>query len=175
VEHGAHPGHGRRLNKSLDWVAEALAILGSLLLLGATLVWVADIAGRRSIGYSVTGLNDITQLLVMGFVALALPVTFLREQNVTVEFLADLLPRRLLAWLRALIAILTAVFVASLAWYAWLQAAREFGAGARSSTLAIHMSWFWAPVLLGVSLSALLCAVLAWRYSHRAAAANAHA
>jgi TRAP-type C4-dicarboxylate transport system permease small subunit len=138
-------------------------------------VWVLDIVGRQSVGYSVTGLNDITQLLVMSFVALALPVTFLREQNVTVEFLADLLPPRILAWLRALIAVLATVFVAALAWYAWRQAGREFGEGARSSTLAIHMSWYWAPVLLGVSLSALLSAVLALRYLRRAAAPQAHA
>lgn len=134
-----------------------------------------DIAGRQSVGYSVTGLQDITQLLVMGFVALALPVTFLREQNVTVEFVADLLPVRVLAWLHALIALVSTVFVAALAWYAWLQAAREFGEGSRSSTLAIPMSWYWAPVLLGISLSALACAVLALRYLRRARTPPPHA
>jgi TRAP-type C4-dicarboxylate transport system permease small subunit len=138
-------------------------------------VWVVDIAGRQSVGYSVVGLNDITQLLVMSFVALALPVTFLREQNVTVEFLADRLPPRLQAWLHALIAGVSTVFVAALAGYAWRQAAREFGEGARSSTLAIHMGWFWAPVLLGITLSALMCAVLFLRCARRAWTPPAHA
>lgn len=152
----------------MDRVAEALAVLGNLLLLNATLVWVVDIVGRQTVGYSVIGLNDITQLLVMGFVALALPVTFLREENVTVEFIADLLPRPALAWLRALIAVVAMLFVASLAWFAWVQAAREFAERARSATLAIPMAYYWAPVLLGISLSALLCALLALRYARSA-------
>lgn len=148
----------------MDRVAEALAVLGNLLLLIATLVWVADIVGRQTVGYSVIGLNDLTQLLVMGFVALALPITFLREQNVTVEFITDLLPRAALSWLRALIAALAVVFVASLAWFAWVQAANDLAERARSATLAIPMAYYWAPVLLGISLSALLCALLAFRY-----------
>lgn len=130
--------------------------------------------GRQTIGYSVTGLNDITQLLVMGFVALALPITFLREENVTVEFLADMLPPRPLAWLRALIAVVSTVFVAALAWFAWVQAAREFGESARSPTLAMPMTCYWAPVLLGISLSALLCAVLVLRYARTAWSVHSH-
>ena len=145
-------------------MAEALAALGNGLLLLATLVWVVDIVGRQTVGYSVIGLNDITQLLVMGFVSLALPITFLREQNVTVEFIADLLPRRVLSWLRALIALVSTVFVAALAWYAWMQAARQLAESASSSTLAIPMILYWAPVLAGIGLSALLSAVLALRY-----------
>lgn len=131
-----------------------------------------DIVGRQTVGYTVIGLNDITQLLVMGFVSLSLPITFLREQNVKVEFIADLLPRRALAWLRATIALLSTAFVASLAWFAWVQAARQFAEGTGSSTLAIPMAYYWGPVLAGISLSALFCAVLALRYI--AAACSSH-
>ena len=91
-----------------------------------------------TVGYTVIGLNDITQLLVMGFVSLSLPITFLREQNVKVEFIAGLLPRRALAWLHPVIALLSTAFVAGLAWFAWVQAARQFAEGTGSSTLCIR-------------------------------------
>ncbi len=158
--------------RRLDALAEALAALGNGLLLLATLVWVVDIVGRQTVGYSVTGLNDITQLLVMGFISLALPITFLREQNVTVEFIADRLPRRVFAWLRALIALVSTVFVAALAWFAWVQARSQLAESAGSATLDIPMAWYWAPVLAGITLSALLCAVLALRYLAHATSAS---
>jgi TRAP-type C4-dicarboxylate transport system permease small subunit len=130
-------------------------------LLAATLVWVADIVGRQTIGFSVIGLNDITQLLVMSFVALALPITFLREQNVMVDLFVDALPPWLRKWLTAIMALATAIFVGALAWYAWQQALRELAERATSSTLAIPMICYWLPVLAGSSVATLLALVVA--------------
>jgi TRAP-type C4-dicarboxylate transport system permease small subunit len=132
-----------------------------VLLLAATLVWVADIVGRQTIGFSVIGLNDITQLLVMGFVSLALPITFLREQNVMVDLFVDALPPGLRKWLTAIMALVTALFVGALAWYAWQQALRDLAERATSSTLAIPMICYWLPVLAGSSFATLLAVVVA--------------
>ena len=140
-----------------------LAGLGSVLLLGATVVWVVDIVGRQTIGYSVVGLNDLTQLLVMAFVSLALPITFLREQNVTVDLFVDALPPWLRRWLSALMALASAVFVAALAWYAWRQSLRELAEKATSSTLAIPMFYYWVPVLAGSTIAVALAFVVAAR------------
>lgn len=140
-----------------------LGALGSVLLLGATIVWVADIVGRQTVGYSVLGLNDITQLLVMGFISLALPLTFLREQNVTVDLFVDALPRALRHWLTALMALSTTVFVGALAWYAWRQGLRELAEKSTSSTLAIPMIFYWVPVLAGSTIATLLAMVVAVR------------
>jgi TRAP-type C4-dicarboxylate transport system permease small subunit len=141
----------------------------------ATCVWIVDIAGRQTIGYSVTGLNDITQLLVMGFISLALPITFLREGNITVHFVADLLPPRLRALLQAVIAVVSMAFVASLAWFAWEQAASQVAESARSPTLAIPMLYYWLPLLAGITLAALVCLVLAARYATAAVSGNENA
>ena len=158
----------------LDAAAEGIAMLGSGMLVLATCVWIVDIVGRQTVGYSVTGLNDITQLLVMAFVSLALPITFLREGNVTVEFLTDLLPQRARALLQALIALVSTAFVGSLAYFAWAQAASELEEKARSLTLAIPMIYYWIPVLAGISLAALACAVMAARHALAASSARTH-
>ena len=146
-------------------MAEALSALGSALLLLATLVWIVDIVGRQTIGYSVIGLNDITQLFVMAFISLALPITFLREGNITVEFVVDRIPLRARLLMRALVAVLTALFIGALAYFSWRQAFAQFSEAARSATLAIPMVYYWLPLLAGISLAALFCVVLALRDS----------
>ena len=126
-----------------------------------------DIVGRQTVGYSVIGLNDLTQLLVMTFIALALPITFLREENVSVDLFVDALPASLRAVLTAVMAVATTVFVAALAWYAWRQALRELAEHATSSTLAIPMVLYWAPVLAGSTLATVLAAIVALRRLQR--------
>jgi TRAP-type C4-dicarboxylate transport system permease small subunit len=169
---GHRPG-GRLKRDRLDQLAEVLAGLGSVLLLAATLVWVVDIVGRQTVGFSVIGLNDITQLLVMSFVSLALPVTFLREQNVTVDLFVDALPAWLRKWLTAIMALATSAFAGALAWFAWQQALREFAERATSSTLAIPMIWYWVPVLAGSTIATLLALVVAARCCTRTASHDA--
>jgi TRAP-type C4-dicarboxylate transport system permease small subunit len=173
VEHDFHAGPdpgeghgtgGRLKSDRLDRFAEVLAGLGSVLLLAATLVWVVDIVGRQTVGYSVIGLNDLTQLLVMSFISLALPITFLREQNVMVDLFVDALPRALRKGLTAIMALASAVFVGALAWYAWQQGLREFAEKATSSTLAIPMIWYWVPVLAGSTIATLLALVVVVRH-----------
>lgn len=144
-----------------------------MLLLIATVVWVADIVGRQTVGISVIGLNDITQLLVMSFISLALPITFLREENVTVDLFVDALPSALRQALSAIMALASMVFVCALAGYAWQQALRQLAEHATSSTLAIPMVFYWAPVLAGSTLAALLAAVVVLRRLRPAPAPHA--
>ena len=115
----------------------------------------------QAVGYSILGLNDITQLLVMGFIAFALPVTFLRDANISIDFVAGAMSRPMRQTLLALVGILNTAFVAALAWFAWVQAVAELHTP--SPTLAIPMMYYWVPLLVGISLSALACALLAVR------------
>jgi TRAP-type C4-dicarboxylate transport system permease small subunit len=81
---GSVPGF---LPRMADRVARWLAYAGMALLCGAMLVQIADIATRRTLGFSILGTIDLTQLGVMGCVFLAMPLAFLRGTHVGVEFL----------------------------------------------------------------------------------------
>ena len=153
-----------RLFRVLDRVGEGLVIAGMICLTGTVLVSMADIAGRKTIGFSVLGIDDIVSLTVMACVSLAMPLTYLREGHVAVEFVTDRLPPRLLAAVKAVSALLVTGFVALLAWYAFKQAMQQIAQGDKSNTLAIPIVAFWAPLLIGMAISTLCALALTLRW-----------
>ena len=138
-----------------------LAYLGMLLLCGAMLVVIADIAARKSIGFSILGTIDLTQLGVMGCVFLSMPLAFLRGTHVGVEFVTDRLPAPLLRALKCVVGLLGAAFMLALAWYGLGQARIQLAQGDVSVTLGIPMILYWVPLLVGCLGSAAAGAIAA--------------
>ena len=123
-----------------------------------------DIVGRKTIGFTILGINDIAQLLVMACICLAMPFAFIREGHVGVEFVTDRLPPRALAALKLAIALLSCGFVAVLVRFAYAQAGMQMGKGDTSMTLGIPIVWYWAPLLIGFTVSVFACLVHALRH-----------
>jgi TRAP-type C4-dicarboxylate transport system permease small subunit len=128
---------------------------------------ITDIVGRTTIGFTILGIVDITQLLVMSCICLALPLAFVREGHVGVEFVTDRLPPRALVALQVLVSVVSFLFVALLGRYALAQATQQLDRGDTSMTLAIPIGWYWAPLLLGLAISALACLAHAVRHFNR--------
>ena len=124
-------------------------------LCAGVLVLMADIAARKSLGFSILGTIDLTQLAVMACVYLSMPLAFLRGTHVGVDFVADALPAPLARACGVFAALLTAAFLAAIAWYCFAQARIQFAQGDRSVTLGIPMAWYWAPLLAGLAGSTL--------------------
>lgn len=141
-------------------VARGLAYAGVGLLCGGVLVLIADIATRRTLGFSILGTIDLTQLAVMSCVYLAMPLAFLRGAHVSVEFISDALPAPLARACRVAAALLTVLLLAALAWYSLGQARIGLAQGDRSVTLGIPMIFYWAPLLAGLAGSALAAALV---------------
>lgn len=149
-------------------VARAMAYAGVALLGAGMLVLMVDIAGRKTVGVSVLGTIDLTQLAVMGCVYLAMPLAFLRGTHVGVEFITDRLPPRALAALQCAVAMLGVAFVSALAWYGALQARLAWLQGDQSATLRIPMILYWAPLVAGLAASAVAALLVAVRAAARA-------
>ncbi len=153
-----------KLYNAMDRIGEWLAFAGMMLIsvaIGASMV---DIVCRKTIGFSVIGIDDITQLLVMSCICLSMPLAYIREGHVGVEFVTDPLPPRALAIVKALVAALTTIFVAFLVRYALGQAMQQIDQGNKSATLAIPIIWFWAPLLIGLGISIVASFTLFLRY-----------
>jgi len=136
-------------------VARGLAYAGMAMLCGGIVVLIADISTRKTLGFSILGTIDLTQLAVMGCVFLAMPLAFLRGTHVGVEFVSDALPAPLTRACKRLAALLSALFLAAIFWYSLGQARIQFAQGDQSVTLAIPMAWYWAPLLAGLAASTL--------------------
>jgi TRAP-type C4-dicarboxylate transport system permease small subunit len=112
-----------------------------------------DIGARKTIGFSILGTIDLTQLAQVACVFLVLPLVFLRESHIAVDFITDRLPPRLRAAVHIVSALLSVALLAAILWYSWQQAAIQVRQGDRSVTLGIPMALYWAPLLLGTALS----------------------
>lgn len=141
-------------------IAAWLAAAGVAALMITILVVIADISARRTLGFSVKGTIDLTQLAQMACAFLALPYVFLRESHVSVDFFTDHLPPRLRAAVRWLAALVTLVLMFALTWYSFAQAAIQVAQGDKSVTLGIPIAAYWAPALVGMALSVVAAAIV---------------
>jgi TRAP-type C4-dicarboxylate transport system permease small subunit len=156
------------LDRLCAWSEEVTrftAWVGLTLLACATLVTVLDILTRRTIGWSVPGLVDLTQLFVMGFVFLSIPFAFTREANVSVEFVTDPLPDRALAMVKATGALAATGFMIALSWYCLFRAQQQLESGDASQTIGIPFIWNWIPLMIGLVIGIIASLLQTLRYA----------
>jgi TRAP-type C4-dicarboxylate transport system permease small subunit len=151
-------------------VAERVAIgcaavgVGALML--AIVVVMADIVTRRTLGFSIRGTIDLTQLAQMACVFLALPYVFLRESHVSVDIVTSRMPPGLRRAVYVLGAVLTFALMFAVTWYSFRQAGIQVAQGDKSVTLGIPILAYWIPTLAGMALSSVAAALVirrTWR------------
>lgn len=157
---------------ALETLTRRSAYLGVSLLMLCAVINTADISTRRTVNFSVIGMVDITQLLVMACAFLCIPYTFAREGHIDVDFVVSYLPRRLTAALMSLWNLIAALFMALVTYFAGKAALQTLENGDRSSSIAIPIAWYWLPLLLGCLMSVLVCAALTLRYLRTALTAS---
>jgi TRAP-type C4-dicarboxylate transport system permease small subunit len=143
------------LEERADQALGGLAFLGVLALMAGVAALMVDIAARKSIGFSILGMIDLTQLAQMACVFLVLPLAFLRESHVSVDFITERFPPRVRAAVECFSALLAIALLVAILWYSWGQAMIQVGQGDRSVTLGVPMLWYWVPLLVGTFLSIL--------------------
>lgn len=123
--------------------------------MAGVVVLMVDVSTRKTLGFSILGTIDLTQLAQLWCVFLALPLVFLRESHIAVDFITERFPARLQAAVHFVAALLGVALLAAILWYSWQQAAIQVRQGDRSVTLGIPMALYWAPLLVGTALSIL--------------------
>lgn len=131
-----------------------LAALGVAAYGAAALVTVADVIGRR-IGLPVDGVVDLVQLFVMAGAWLAMPFAFMTGAHVGVDFLVERMPRAPATLLRGAAMVLAVVLLGLMLVYGYQTAGMRMMFGDKSQQLGIPIVWYWAPLILGLAVSAL--------------------
>ena len=142
---------------------------GVSLLLMCAMLNVGDIATRRLTTWNLTGMVDITQLMVMACAFMCIPYTFMREAHIDVDFITTHLPPRINSALMGLWSLAGALFMAAVTWYAGVAALQAYVNNDQSTTIGIPIVWYWVPLLFGCVLSVLACASLVLAHWLRAA------
>lgn len=140
-------------------IAQVCGWLAAVCVAGMMLVTVADVALRWLANYPLRGTVEIVELLLTCSFFLALPATFLRDENIVVDVIDRLVGRGGVSILKRFAAGLAVVVLSGLAWQGWISAQDTLVFGDVTSDLSIPKIYYWIPLLvgfIGAALSALV-------------------
>jgi TRAP-type C4-dicarboxylate transport system permease small subunit len=126
------------------------------------LLTVADVVLRATVGFPIRGTLEIVELLLACTFFVALPVAFLRDENLVVDTIDEYAPRAVPV-LKRMSLLLAVVALAVMAWRGWIAAQDALEFGDVTSDLAIPRIVYWVPVLFGIVAAALAAAVLVFQ------------
>lgn len=135
--------------------ARLVAIAGMACLIGAIVIVVVDVVFRRTLGATVIGTVDLTQLCVMAAAFWSIPFAFASDAHVKVDLATAHLPYRWRSALDGGAALLGLSLLLVLVWTSWGQAMLRLDYGDSSQDLGIPMIIYWAFLLSGCAFSCL--------------------
>lgn len=143
----------------LDRLLTGLRRLSMAALVVMMLITIVDVSMRFFLNRLVLGSVELVQLALVCVVFLALPETFRRDQQITVDVVDQLAGPRGVQIARRVAWILTILVLAVLAWRTVPPALDTIEIGDLTSDLQISLFWYWVPIVIG-SFGALAAAVL---------------
>lgn len=140
-------------------IAQVFGWLAATCAAGMMLVTVADVALRWFANIPVRGTVEIVELLLTCTFFLALPATFLRDENIVVDVIDRWVGEGGVSVLKRIAAGLSVIVLSILAWQGWIAAQDTLVFGDVTSDLAIPKIYYWIPLLagfVGAAISALV-------------------
>jgi TRAP-type C4-dicarboxylate transport system permease small subunit len=150
-------------------VERAAALCASIAVLGMMLVGALDVIGTAGFNRPVPGAYELTEVLMVASVFLALALSQREGRQIRVTLLAERLPPRGRAVLDVFAELFSVLVYAVIAWYGWGMAAESWHAGELSSGLLRFPLWPSKLALgLGASLMTIQCVAGAFSALRRA-------
>jgi TRAP-type C4-dicarboxylate transport system permease small subunit len=159
--------------KNLEQLAKLCAILAGLLMVIITLMTVASVIGRDTIGKAITGDFELTAAFCGAAVALFMPWCQFKRGNIIVDFFTNKASERTQDLLDRLGALLLAVVMGVLAWRATLGGLSAFNSQSGSMMLGFPEWIVYAMIVPGLALTAVIAlAQAAWGFTAEEKEAN---
>ena len=149
-----------RFNKA----ARPFGLAAALILVFMMLLTTAAVLSRQLFNVPLLGLVEISELALVACIFIAMPGAFLRDENVVVDVVDHMVPRRVTHVLRMLGLVLTLAFLGGSAVTMIEPAWVKFNRGQTTMVLEIDLLYFWIPILLGFYLAS---AATLWLLLHR--------
>lgn len=154
------------LGEAIRWIVQLAAIVAFLAILVAMLLTITDIvlrlASRVTVpftGYrqtwAVSGVVDISQLLVMVAASLAIPFAFLKRAHVAVDLFDVMLPKSVRQFTAMISGVLSLLVLSACFYYGYREMLQQVEMNTMSSTIGIPYIAYWVPLLTGFLLSVL--------------------
>lgn len=145
-------------------IATVFGCLAAVFIAAMMLLTVADVLLRHVFSYPIRGMLELVELGLACTVFLALPAVFLRDENLVVDVIDHLAPRRVVQLLDLVGAAVSLAVLVVMAWQMVPLARAMIEFGDVTSDLSIPKLYYWIPVLGGVIASALATVVFIARW-----------
>lgn len=145
----------------------ALGLLAAVALFAMMALTFADVIGRKLLGASIPGSLELTELLMLAVIFVALPLTSLHGEHVVFDLLESVLPARLLTWQHRIANLVCVALLLGAAWLVALRAGRTLAEGDVTAQLGLPLAPFHYAVALILLVSAAMHLVLAVRATAR--------
>jgi TRAP-type C4-dicarboxylate transport system permease small subunit len=137
-------------------------VVAAVFLLGMLVLTVADVVLRTFFNYPLRGVYELIELMLAGSFFLALPCVFLRDDNILVNTIDEIVPRIVPALKRFALALSVLTFLV-LVWQGWDAAWDSYEFHDVTADLGLPKFWHWSIVLIGMSLAALAALFMLFR------------
>jgi TRAP-type C4-dicarboxylate transport system permease small subunit len=125
---------------------------------------VTDVTLRAVINTPIRGVYDLVELFLAATFFFALPCVFLRDENIVVNSIDDLVPRAV-PLLKRTAELIAVAILAILAWQGFIEARDSYEFHDVTADLGLPRYWHWGAVLIGLISGALAALVMAFRRS----------
>lgn len=151
-----HPG-GPLLGR---WEKPFEMLLGSataLILACIMLLTCVDVAGRYVFSEPVPGALEVTEIMMGALIFASLPLVTLRNQQVTIDLFAHLIPGFVRPLLQAVIQVVSGLCMAVIAWRLWVKGGQMIVQGDTTAVLQLKV---WPLVYFMSALAAVTAVIL---------------
>lgn len=141
------------------WEKPFEMLLGSataLILACIMLLTCVDVAGRYVLSMPVPGGLEVTELMMGALIFASLPLVTLRNQQVTVDLFAHLIPNFVRPALQAALQVVSGLCMAVIAWRLWVKGGQMIEQGDTTAVLQLEV---W-PLVYFMSVLAAVTAVI---------------
>lgn len=143
-----------------EFVARLCGWVSSAFLAAMMLLIVVDVVLRKFGANPIHGTYELVELLLVCTFFVALPATFLRDENIVVDMIDTWRPRWV-PMLKRTWAAGAVVLLATIAWQSWLQARDAASFGDVTSDLSLPKILYWAPLVFGIAAGAVAAGAMA--------------
>jgi TRAP-type transport system small permease protein len=134
-------------------VARPFGLASALILAFMMLFTTVAVAMRQFFNSPVLGVVDVMELSLVGLIFIAMPGVFLRDDNVTVDVIDQLVSRRVRVALRLIGLVLALSFLVMMMVQMTPQAMDKWKYSEVTMTLSIHRFIHWVPIIFGFGMS----------------------
>jgi TRAP-type C4-dicarboxylate transport system permease small subunit len=140
--------------------ARFLTRVAAIFLLAMVAINVLDVGLRSGLNKPIFGTYEIVEFMLAAVAFLAIPEVFLRDQHITIELIDQILPEKVIDWLRAFGNFTGVVFVTLLAWH-MVQPALDFiEFDEITMDLQLPLIWKAGLILTGIASAIVAATVL---------------